>query len=96
MSLSGAERALGGLQTKKLKWKDHPKREHFELRWIGQSVIAGEHPDKLLSNGYYFEEGHSPKDVEIAAVPDWFGVFQGVPAQGADRYWKTSNGRDSH
>ena len=64
-----------GLQTKKLKWKDHPKREHFELRWIGQSVIAGEHPDKLLSNGYYFEEGHSPKDVEIAAVPDWLLEF---------------------
>ena len=34
-----------GLRTKKLKDKD--PRCHFELRWIGQSVIAGEHPEKL-------------------------------------------------
>ncbi len=58
------------LQTKQFKWKDHPKRELFELRWIVQSVITGEHPNKLLSNGYFFAEGSSPKDVEIAPVPD--------------------------
>lgn len=70
------EECWSGLSTKDFPPKHGPDDPHFELRWNGQSVIAGEHPEKLLGDGYYsFADWHGPKDVEIADAPYWLLKF---------------------
>ncbi len=70
------EECWSGLSTKDFPPKHGTDDPHFELRWNGQSVIAGEHPEKLLGDGYYsFADWHSPKDVEIADAPYWLLKF---------------------
>ncbi|QNI50730.1 AAA domain protein [Synechococcus sp. RS9915] len=75
------------LSNKDFPAKHGPSDPHFELRWNGQSAIAGDHPNWLdpvektgfgqgPGDGFYsFAAGHSPKDRQIAVAPDWLLEF---------------------
>ncbi|MDA7685368.1 PriCT-2 domain-containing protein [bacterium] len=61
---------------------------HFEMRWSGQSVITGLHPNwqdsknktgkgkGLFGRGHYaFQDHCSPQEVSVADAPDWLIQF---------------------